>query len=198
MAQPTPPHSPPSPRGARFDMFRRFRRDERGANAVEFGIIALPFFALFLAIIEASLVFVTNQVMETALRDAARLVRTGQAQMQGFSANQFRDRVCQGITVLLNCRADLVVDVREFPRFGTPQTPPVRPDGTLDPNRANFQMGRPGSVIVATAYYDAPSYTNLLGNIMSDAPGNRIRLMATVAFRNEPFPEVQQGQVPPR
>jgi Flp pilus assembly protein TadG len=181
--------------GARFDLFRRFRRDERGANAVEFGIVSLPFFAVLLAIIEASLVFITNQVMETSLRDSARLIRTGQAQMQGFSAAQFRDRVCTGITTMMNCRTDLLIDIRELRTFGNNAPPqPVRPDGTLDPARALFQTGQPGSIIIATAYYDAPSYANILGATMSQAPGNRIRLIATVTFRNEPFPVVQQAQ----
>ena len=44
---------------------RRFRRNRRGSAAVEFALIATPFFALLFAIIETSIVFFAGQVLET-------------------------------------------------------------------------------------------------------------------------------------
>lgn len=172
----------------RFDLLARFRRDQRGANAVEFGLVAFPFFALFLALLEVCMAFITNQVMDNALRDSARLIRTGQAHAQNFSAARFRDDVCSRITTFMDCQADILIDVRELPAgFGTVPPQPLQPNGALDPTQARFQIGQPNSVIIATAYYDAPTYLNILGASLANAPGGRVRLISTVAFRNEPF-----------
>ena len=67
-----PTDTPARPRG----LLRRFRRDQRGVTAVEFGMVATPFFALLFAIIETALVFWTTQVLETAVTNASRRVYT--------------------------------------------------------------------------------------------------------------------------
>ena len=61
-------------------LFRAFRRNNRGSAAVEFSLIAVPFFALFFAIVETGIVFFASQVLETATQDSARMIMTGQAQ----------------------------------------------------------------------------------------------------------------------
>ena len=62
---------------------RRHRTDARrareGAAAVEFAMVALPFFVLLYSLIELGLVFMIDAVAENAVVDATRLVRTGQA-----------------------------------------------------------------------------------------------------------------------
>lgn len=44
-----------------------FTKDRSGASAIEFGIVAAPFFALIMALIEVSLVFFTNFTLENAV-----------------------------------------------------------------------------------------------------------------------------------
>ncbi|HET8612137.1 MAG TPA: TadE/TadG family type IV pilus assembly protein, partial [Sphingomonas sp.] len=43
----------------------RLRGDSRGASIVEFAIVAAPFLALLIAIVETSLVFFAQQGLET-------------------------------------------------------------------------------------------------------------------------------------
>ena len=74
----------------RIRTMRRFARREDGAAAVEFAMVAAPFLALMFAIMETALVFFASQTMETAVADRARLIMTGQAQSQNFSAAQFK------------------------------------------------------------------------------------------------------------
>jgi Flp pilus assembly protein TadG len=45
---------------------RGFARDESGVTAIEFGLLALPFFSILGAILETSLVFLSGQVLESA------------------------------------------------------------------------------------------------------------------------------------
>ena len=47
---------------------RRFRRDRRGSAAVEFALIATPFFALLFAIIETSIVFFAGRCWRPSRR----------------------------------------------------------------------------------------------------------------------------------
>ena len=57
--------------GRRFlPIARRFDSNETGNAAVEFGLVALPFFACFFAIIEVGLVFFAGQ---TSWRPPSRM-----------------------------------------------------------------------------------------------------------------------------
>ena len=71
--------------------------------AVEFGLVALPFFALLFAIIQVGLVFFAGQALEGAVATASRMIRTGQAQQQNFDAAKFKDQICTQIETLFNC-----------------------------------------------------------------------------------------------
>src|SRR5436309_9158803 len=98
---------------------RRFARAQDGAAAVEFSLVAAPFLALMFAIMETALVFFAGQTLETAVADSARLIMTGQAQSQSFSATQFKDSVCAKIAGLFNCSSGLYVDVKTYSSFGS-------------------------------------------------------------------------------
>lgn len=78
---------------------KRFHTEEDGATAVEFAIIAFPFFLLIFAIIETSLFFFANQYFETAVDETKRLFRTGQ--LDGSTTNeQFREELCDRLVVM--------------------------------------------------------------------------------------------------
>ena len=105
----------------------RLRRDEGGATAVEFAIVALPFIALLVAILETALMFFAGQAMDTAVDQAARMVRTGQAQQQGLDINKFKEQICGQISLLFDCPAGLKIDVEKYATFdsinlGVPRT----------------------------------------------------------------------------
>ena len=57
-----------------------FRRSDSGATAVEFAIVAFPFFALLGVIIETGSMMFTEFGLQSAVQEAARQARTGQAQ----------------------------------------------------------------------------------------------------------------------
>ena len=54
---------------------RRVLRNEDGATAVEFALIAAPFFFLLFAMLEVAAVFFTGTVLENAVLEAARQLR---------------------------------------------------------------------------------------------------------------------------
>ena len=61
---------------------RGFWRNNRGATAVEFGLIALPFLGLIAGLLETGLMMFADSALDQATNRAARMIRTGQAQQQ--------------------------------------------------------------------------------------------------------------------
>lgn len=167
----------------------RFARDARAATAVEFAIVAVPFVALMFAILETAIVFFAGQVLETAVNDAARLIRTGQAQQGSMNKTQFRDAICDRIYQLFDCEDGLYLDVRTFPTFDSiTLAPPLDDDGNIDPDDFTFQIGESGDIVVVRAYYVWPVIVTTLGNDLSNYGPNQHLLAAAAAFKNEPFP----------
>ncbi len=164
----------------RCGVLRRFRDDAAGATAIEFAIVALPFFTLMFAIIETAIVFFAGQALETATADAARLIMTGQAQQQNFSQDQFRQQVCDRMRGLIDCEA-LKVDVRTYAAFAGSAP---RPDEDEQPQ---YAPGIGGDIVVVRASYEWPLVTSLVGLSLADRPDGKRLIAATAAFRNEPF-----------
>jgi Flp pilus assembly protein TadG len=168
---------------------RRFRRDESGATAIEFSIVLLPFLALLFAIIETAMIFLSGQLMETAVADSARLILTGQAQAAtgGLDQTNFKKAVCDKIKGLVNCSSGVYVDVRKFTSFSTISfDPPVDADGNLVKD-FTYQPGGAGDIVVVRLLYEFPVYTQLWNPSLVTMSGNKRLIIATAAFRNEPF-----------
>jgi Flp pilus assembly protein TadG len=165
----------------------RFWRNESGRAAVDFALVMLPFLAVLMAIIESAIVLLAGQVLQTATTNAARQILTGQAQNAGWSAGQFKTFVCGGLTVMFNC-GSLNIDVRAFSSFSSVNLPsPTNANGSLT-NSYVFQPGNPGDVVVVRLIYQWPIYASGLGiGLVSNSANNTNTLVATAAFRNEPY-----------
>ena len=172
----------------RLRSLRRFRRDQTGATAIEFAFVAAPFFFMMFALLELGMLFVMDVVLETAVSQTGRLVRTGQAHQRAMSVTEFRQEVCGRMGIFESqCRERLLVDVRVLPRF-TGQTPPdpVNAQGELSDTGLVFAMGGPRDIILVSAWYPQPLFTPLVSQGAERVAGRRV-LNATTAFRNEPF-----------
>jgi Flp pilus assembly protein TadG len=167
---------------------RRFGRRQDGTSAVEFAMVALPFTALLFAIIETALVFLSGQALETAVADASRLILTGQAQNQGMSQTDFKNAVCDRIHGLFNCQAGVYVDVKKFSSFTEVTMPsPVDANGNMK-SSFEYTPGGPGDIVVVRLFYQWPIGFSLLASLgLSDLSGQKRLLVATSAFRNEPY-----------
>lgn len=167
---------------------RRILRDRGGSAAVEFGLIAIPFFALIGAIIETALVFLAGQILETAVSDAARLIRTGQVQSAGTSAAAFKTAICDRLYILFEC-SGISVDVRAVTTFsGVSTTPPIDANGKFDNSNFTYSPGKASEIVVVKAYYEFPLVLSGLGMDLSDLANGKRLIGAVSAFRNEPFP----------
>ena len=151
-------------------------------------MLAPVFFVLLFGIIEVGVIFYGTSVLEKATQDAARLVRTGQAQASTLTQEQFRTRICDEIAPVLACDANLQIDVRSYASFGGASfAPPVDADGNLDPSLDAYEPGNAGDVVLVRSFYTWDVLTPLLAPLISNMSGGRRLIAATAAFRNEPF-----------
>jgi Flp pilus assembly protein TadG len=162
------------------------RRDDASA-AIEFAVVAAPFLALLFAIMETALIFLANQTLETAAQNSGRLILTGQAQNQGYSMASFQQAVCQSLASFFSC-SNILIDVRTAPNFSSANTSLPVQNGQLQ-NNFTFSPGNPGDIVIVRLMYQWPVYVSLLGlsSALSNMSGNNHLLMATAAFRNEPY-----------
>lgn len=169
----------------------RFMRDESGVTAIEFGMLAFPFFAIIGAIMQTSLVFLASQVLESAVHDASRAIRTGQAQTASMSIEQFRTDVCGRLYGMFPDCAGLHVRVNVVTNFQSATVVSPLPEPCLAPcdwsEAETFAPGTGKSVVLVQVYYRYPIIVQLgpLG-LANMADGRRLMGSATV-FQNEPF-----------
>ena len=166
---------------------RRFARQQDGAAAIEFGLVAVPFLALIFAILETAMVFFAGQSLEAAVAVSARLIMTGQAQNAGWTQAAFKTQVCNNIVALFDCANKLYVNVQTYTDFNSSTATPPYNNGQLDTTKMQYTPGTQGSVVVVSLYYQWPIYVSLLSNNLSNQSGNNRLLVATAAFRNEPY-----------
>lgn len=170
----------------RRSVWGRFRRSRDGATAVEFAMIATPFLATLYAILQVSLLYFAESMLETGVAEAARMIRTGQAQSAGMSENEIRALICGHLAGLVKCDGNLVVDVRAFPSFEDVAVPPaIGADGELAAGTFNAGVGSEVVIFRAFYAYKLPIPDTVTG--LSNMSGGRRLMAASAAFRNEPF-----------
>lgn len=178
-----------APRSTSFSLLigRRLLRSERGATAVEFGLLAPIFFAVIGASMETALVFFAGQVLDSGVHDSSRLIRTGQVHQQAMTASQYRDDICGRLYGMFDCDG-LRISVREIDAFsnfavGTPVDPETG-DWTL---QEHFNPGTRSSIVLVEAYYKWPTIVAIPA-LMTGVTGDGKRILgAARVFRNEPF-----------
>jgi len=184
---------------------RRYTENKEGTAAIEFAILAIPFFMLLFAVLELAIVFFIHSTLNHAVGEAGRQIRTGNFQACG-TKEKFKELVCSNMAGLGNCDKRLRIDVVTGGDFGsiTLDPPPEPPE--VDPNDSSstddivngdfVNTGASAPVVIRGLYYHKlvlpPQFTRLES---SSLKGKGIRLLdATTAFKNEPFP--LPGQCP--
>jgi Flp pilus assembly protein TadG len=174
----------------------RFLRAERGATAVEFGLIALPMMVMIFGLLELALVFMVTTALDGAMQAAAREIRTGEFQTSAANTQKdFKTLVCSKMTWLTpRCDANLWLDVSTYSNFSG-LAAAQSPDATIfDPTKLCWSTGQPTDIVLVRAYFEWNLITPLLDNAMENMGGGSGKrlITSTTAFRNEPF-----SQTPP-
>lgn len=165
----------------------RLLADRRGAVAVEFAIVSIPFFLLLFAILEMALMFFVGQLLDTATVSASRLIRTGEAKALPLDQDKFKKKVCEGMVNLVDCETRLYVDVQSYSTFaGYAPTSPLDKDGKITSTR--YTNGNKNEIIVVRSFYAWPVMFDMLARSTTRLANGDQLLGAVVAFQTEPFP----------
>jgi Flp pilus assembly protein TadG len=176
--------------------FSSWRRSQSGATAVEFAIVAGPFFYVLGCICETGLMLFTEYVIQNSVQEASRMVRTGQVTAGDgtllIDSDAFKDKICEDVSIIIDCDADVNVYVNSADDFDAltaviadPLEVGKKPNG--DPYVVVFEPGAALKAATVIATYDwnfAFPFMEFLGNVTG---GSERRLYGLAIFRNEPF-----------
>jgi Flp pilus assembly protein TadG len=172
----------------------RYKKADGGTTAVEFALIAAPFFYFLMLLFETGFMLFSEYVIEHGVSEAARMIRTGTVQNCGVTKAKFKDLVCGKLEKFLRCQDRLYVDVRNFTTFQNINLPQPIVDNKLSTavkDGAQFNPGGPMTVAVVRTYYEWKLFVPGMSQLANLEGGNRL-LTAGAAFRNEPYPPGQR------
>ena len=143
---------------------------------------------------------IARRGMKPAVADSARLILTGQAQSSAETdplwkadpQKKFKEEVCARMKALFDCSKGFYVDVRSYNQFSSSDMSMPIVDGKVDPNFApQYSPGSAGDIVVVRVMYEWPIWLSFLTaditfDLSNMGAGKRM-IMATAAFRNEPF-----------
>ena len=155
---------------------------------MEFALVAFPFFMLLFGILEIGLMLLVDALVETAVADAGRQIRTGLAQDQQLEAGDIKTRLCANMGVFSSdCPNRAFIDIRVVDGFTTPPDADPLKTGAFDPSVLTYEPGGPGDRVLVRVWYEHPILTPFIAQAVSRTTDDRVLLTSTLAFRNEPY-----------
>ncbi|AHF86456.1 pilus assembly protein TadG [Rhizobium leguminosarum bv. trifolii WSM1689] len=194
----------------RFLRFRALARSRDGAAAIEFALLAIPYFLVIFAILETFVAFAAEELVSNAVDAMSRRMRTGQitynlGRTTDMNQAQFRQAFCDEISILIRCSATevatpskLYLDVQTFSTFSAIPTtiPKLSTDKYADINPAAFKYtpGGAGTINMLRAYYRWEIITDLVRPYITTirpsggSMPSQYLIVGTAAFQNEQYP----------
>lgn len=165
---------------------RKFVGDRKGSAAIEFAILALPFFVVIFAIAEIAVMFFVDSGLDAALHKAVRQVRVGVAKNGSWDATKFKDVVCSELSYSFNCatklkvRATIVTDMSSIVKAS-----PIS-GGNLNVTE-DFNLGDSGSYVLVQAFLPWAPVFKLYSVSSAQLSDGSYVLGSSELIKNEPF-----------
>ena len=195
----------------RLSRLRALARSRDGSAAIEFALLAIPYFIVIFAILETFIAFAAEELVSNAVDTMSRQMRTGQitfvdpTRTSYKTQTQFRQAFCNEISIIIRCSdteaatpGKLYLDVQSFSTFAAMPTaiPRMSADKYSDLKISAFEFtpGGPGSINMLRAYYRwsiivdlVRPYVTGLRPVGSSMPSEYL-IVSTAAFQNEQYP----------
>lgn len=187
-------------------IFSRFLRTRDGASTVEFALIAAPFVLIVVGILEVAMILFVNVLLEGGVRDSARFGITGYTPAGTDRISVIREIIRKRTVGLVDMSKVSITTLvySSFSSIGQPEpfTDSSPFNGVYDPGEAYVDVngngqwdadmgvagaGGPGDVVLYTVSYNWEILTGLFRPLLGS--GGVFPLRASVAVRNEPFPQ---------
>ena len=172
------------------NLLARWRADAKGVTAIEFGMVAMPFMMLLFGIIGVGLYFFTTFTLENAVEQASRLLRTGQAQVAGYTAAQFKAKVCEFVPGHIDCDGKVMVNVLAFAdttNVTADALPRCLNAGGALSNANQFTLPGASEVVLVWVCYEWDLSAKIPFLNLGDMPNGSRLIQATTVFRAEPY-----------
>jgi len=174
---------------------RSFAGCQKAATTVEFALVATPFIALLVAIVQTFIVFFAQRVLDEVTEEASRYIMTGQAQTASMTQSGFDNYLCTSshtatlVSALFTC-SNIIINVQNYSSFASANTTTpsltYNANGTVS-NTWSYSAGNAGDIVVVQVMYQWPVVLGPLSfNLGNLANGDRL-LISTAVFRNEPY-----------
>ena len=189
-----------------LSVFKRLGKSENGSTAMEFGILAIPFFMIIVATVETFVAFAGGQLLESAVDTMSRKLRTGEITFnRGLATDlneaEFNVEFCNEISLLLSCdgigTADqkLFVDLKTVTNYSSidASVPKVSSANfsELDTSGFGYSPGGSGAINILRVYYKwevtADFIRPYITNIRPSSGSEYYLMVATTAFQNEEY-----------
>lgn len=179
-------------------LFGRLLARRDGATAIEFALLALPFFIIVFASLETFVAFSAEQIFANANETMARKIRTGQI-TSATSKEDYRKAFCEEIKILMPCSATeaakeekLFVHVEKVDTYSAITPAIAIVDGNLNTASFKFTPGGKKSINIVRAYYRWDIITDLVRPLLTsvntaDGSSRDYLMVATVVVENEDY-----------
>ena len=140
----------------KLSVFKRFAKAKRGSAAVEFAIVAMPFFLLTIGLAEISMIGFAQTTLDMGVSEAAREIRSGRAQLGGWVRPRSRIRSAIRSTRWSCWSATASLHRRRHLRFVHRRQQCQRQSHSerrLQRGGMGYTPGVPSSIVVVRAYY---------------------------------------------
>lgn len=179
---------------------RKLWHNREGAAAVEFGLVAAPFFVLFFGIIEFAMILFLNAALEAGVINASRYAVTGSTEPGVTREEKVVEVLNQHGFGLVNIQPSNLVTLiyPNFASIGQPEPfvdgntngsfdagesfTDINGNGNWDSDMGQVGLGGAGDIVIYKVDYTWGLLTGLLHPIIGD-----ITLTGSVAVRNEPY-----------
>jgi Flp pilus assembly protein TadG len=166
---------------------QKFKRSESGATAVEFALVSPLLVFIFMAIIEISLMFFASVTLDGAAIEAARRIRTGQAQQSADPQSDFATALCSKMDSIINCGA-VYYDARTVSDYSAVTLGVQYDPITGEPITYGFNPGGSGAIVIVRVMYQWTINTPAIASLFESTPGTHKRMLSsTVVFQSEPY-----------
>ncbi|MEO0809754.1 MAG: TadE/TadG family type IV pilus assembly protein [Pseudomonadota bacterium] len=169
-----------------------YLRDRRGTVAIEFAFVIIPFLMLLFMQIAVSLYYFTTFSLEYSIEQAARAIRTGEAQQAGVTQGDFKSTICGLAPGFMDCDNNLRVNVVEFTDFASVSLPQCLDDaGALvpDPPEDDSVPGEALGTVLVIACYEWTLVRNLpfINDRLGNMSNGSLLIRAVTVFEAEPY-----------
>jgi Flp pilus assembly protein TadG len=189
-----------------LSIYKRLGKSESGSTAMEFGILAIPFFMIIVATVETFIAFAGEQLLESAVDTMSRKLRTGEITFNmglptDLNEAEFNTEFCNEIKLMLTCdgigTADqkLYVDLQTVTNYASIDASVPRVStanfSELDTSGFGYNPGGSGAINMLRVYYKWDVTVDLIRpyitNIRPSSGSEYYLMVATTAFQNEGY-----------